>query len=41
MNNAINQDERIAKMTLTSVYPHYLTQSCELHLRSMLQGIHE
>lgn len=26
MNNANNHDERIAKMTFASVYPHYLTK---------------
>jgi len=26
MNNATKQDERIAKMTFSSVYPHYLTK---------------
>ena len=26
MNNANNHDERIARMTFTSVYPHYLTK---------------
>jgi hypothetical protein len=26
MNNTNNHDERIAKMTFTSVYPHYLTK---------------
>src|ERR1051325_3364563 len=26
MNNTNNHDERIAKMTLASVYPHYLTK---------------
>jgi hypothetical protein len=26
MNNAKNQDERIAKMTFASVYPHYVTK---------------
>jgi hypothetical protein len=26
MNNSLKQDERIAKMTFASVYPHYLTK---------------
>ena len=26
MNNASNHDERIAKMTFASVYPHYLAK---------------
>jgi hypothetical protein len=26
MNNTNNHDERIAKMTFTSVYPHYLAK---------------
>ena len=26
MNNTKNHDERIAKMTFASVYPHYLTK---------------
>ena len=26
MNNASKQDERIAKLTIASVYPHYLTK---------------
>lgn len=26
MNNTSNQDERIAKMTFASVYPHYVTK---------------
>ena len=26
MNNSSNHDERIAKMTFTSVYPHYVTK---------------
>ena len=26
MNNSNNHDERIAKMTFASVYPHYLTK---------------
>ena len=26
MNNTINHDERMAKMTFSSVYPHYLAK---------------